>query len=136
MTDQTTPAKPRHSYVGWELPGSVRDKLLEIFPPLYPDVIAHHVTLKHGVKETYPLPTATSGRIVGTTHDNDRVQALIVEIGGDIYREDFGVYHVTWSIDRAKGAKAFHSNACISNHGFEWIETPIEITLIPMFFPS
>lgn len=136
MTDQTTPPKLQHGYVGWELPGSVRDYLLEIFQPMYPDVVAHHITFKHGVKENFPLPTAERGVIVGITHDGDKVQALIVAIDGDIYREDFGVYHITWSIDRAKGAKPFHSNACINNHGFEWIEKPIEIMLVPKFFPQ
>lgn len=132
------PAQPKlqHGYVGWELPASERDKLLELIPPLYPDVIAHHVTLKAGVKETYPLPTHTAGVIVGVSCDDERVQALIVMIDGEIYREDFGTYHITWSIDRGAGAKPFHSNACIAKHGFVRLETSVPVTLEPKFFPQ
>jgi hypothetical protein len=125
--------KPKRGFIGWELPASERNKLLELIPTLYPDVLAHHVTLKHGVKEGTPLPTETFGEVVGITHD-DRVQALVVKIDGMLLRPDFGVFHITWSIDRAQGAKPFHSNACISANGFKWLETPITISLVPKFF--
>lgn len=128
--------KPRYGYVGWELPEHERARLLAIFEPAYPDVIAHHVTLKNGVRETYPLPTQTRGEVVGVADDGHRVQALVVMIGGETHRPDHGTFHVTWSIDRGAGAKPFHSNDCIAAHGFVRLEKPIPIKLEPKFFPQ
>jgi hypothetical protein len=128
--------KPQRGYVGWELPASDREILLQIIAPLYPDVIAHHVTLKTGVTADYALPTQTFGEVVGVSCDDERVQCLIVKIDGELYRPDFGTFHITWSIDREKGAKPFHSNACIAKHGFKLINPTIPITLVPKFFPQ
>jgi hypothetical protein len=135
--DQTVTAdKPQRGYVGWELPAYDRDKLLELIPPVYTDVIAHHVTLKAGVTADYPLPTETRGEVVGVSCDDNRVQCLVVRVDGVLYRPDNGTFHITWSIDREKGAKPFHSNACIAAHGFKLIEPFVPITLVPKFFPQ
>jgi hypothetical protein len=128
--------KPLHGYVGWELPEHERTKLLEIVKPSYPDVIAHHVTFKFGVKQGYPLPTQTHGEVVGVADDGNRVQALVVTVGGDVYNADNRIMHITWSLDKAKGAKAYMSNQVIGDGNFTRLEQKIPITLEPKFFPQ
>ena len=39
---------------GWLLHLEDRDRLLALFPPAYPRVVAHHVTLKAGVRPDFP----------------------------------------------------------------------------------
>jgi hypothetical protein len=127
-------AKPAHGYVGWLLPEHEREKLLEIFKPSYPYVIAHHVTFKFGVKQGYPLPIQTHGEVVGVADDGDRVQALVVTVGGDVYNADNRIMHITWSLDKGKGAKAYMSNHVIGDGNFTRLEQKIPIQLVPMFF--
>jgi hypothetical protein len=127
-------AKPAHGYVGWLLPEHEREKLLEIFKPSYPDVIAHHVTFKFGVKQGYPLPIQTHGEVVGVVDDGDRVQALVVTVGGDVYNADNRIMHITWSLDKAKGARAHMSNRLIGDGNFTRLDQKIPIQLVPMFF--
>lgn len=108
------------SYVGWALPPEERARLLGLFWPAYPDLIAHHVTLAFPAGDR-PLPTATEGVIVGEANDGVAVQALVVEIDGSTTRPDGGTFHVTWSLDRAQGVKPVDSNRVIRAQG--WRET-------------
>ena len=117
------------AYVGWELQG--RDVLLEIFPPKHPDVLAHHVTLTMNAK--MPLPTETYGELVGIV-DQDGVQAVVVMIAGTIARPDGKVYHITWSIDREAGAKPFHANRVIAEHGYTAFLWTVPVDLVPKLF--
>ena len=103
---------------GWLLHPEDRDKLLAAFPPAYPKVIAHHVTLKAGagVRPDYPLPRDTQGFVVGAADDGAGVQALVVEIGGTTRRPDGSTYHITWSL--AAGREAVESNDAIRDRGW------------------
>jgi hypothetical protein len=54
---------------GWLLDADDRARLLERFPPAYPDVIAHHVTLSAGTSRATPLPVETAGEVLGCADD-------------------------------------------------------------------
>lgn len=123
-------------FLGWKLPESERARLLQIFKPTFPDVIADHVTFLFGVKDTLPLPSETEGRIVGYATDNERVEALIVEIGGTTARPDGRTYHVTWSIDRSKGAKPVYANEIIRTGERSDLAQPITVALVPQRFST
>jgi len=119
------------SYTGWLLPERDRAELLQRFPPVYHDVIAHHITLAMGVHE---LPTATIATVVGMVDDDEGIQALVVAVDGSMERPDGGTYHITWSVDRETfNRKPFHSNEVIAEIGWKpcW---PITINLEPMVF--
>jgi hypothetical protein len=103
-----------------------------MFPPTHPDVLAHHVTDVFGVDEEFPLPTATSGVVVGMA-DDERVQALVIEIDGDTERADGKTYHCTWSLNREAGAKPKMSNNVIATHGWRMIPR-IRVALVPARF--
>lgn len=123
------------AYIGWKLTEGDKTALMERFAPVYPDVVAHHVTLDIGkhTKEA-PLPTAETGRVVGIADDGKGIQALVVEIDGSTDRPDplGGTYHVTWSMDEAGGYSAKMSNDAIAE-GWTPVE-PVSITLVPTFF--
>lgn len=114
------------SYIGWKLPESERERLLDIFPATYVDVIAHHVTLRMG---DGALPEPVEAAVVGIVDDGKGVQALVVTIDGTYRRPDGKIYHITWSIDRAAGRKPVHSNEVIAQ-GFKLFE-PLPIRVEP-----
>lgn len=128
--------KDIYGYTAWELPEHEREKLLKLIPPAYPDVVAHHVTDQFGVISPTPLSDITSATIVGVSDDGEGVQALVVSVGGTVRRHDGKVYHITWSLDRAAGAKPYDSNRVIEQHGVTRIVSPIGIELTPKFFPN
>jgi hypothetical protein len=123
----------KKGYLGWELPLEIRDALLEKFPPNYPNVVAHHCTLKFGVGANAPLPTETSAVVVGVADDNNGVQALVLSIAGTTTRPDGSTYHITWSLN--SGRKPVESNTVIQRFGWTPASPFTRIPLIPKFFP-
>lgn len=119
---------------GWKLPLADRECLLARFAPLYPDVIADHVTLRTGTDGGTPLPPQMHGEIV-EIDDGAGVQALVVRIGGTTRREDGSTYHITWSLDRSQGRRAVESNIVIAQRGWRTLAEPIALALIPAHFP-
>jgi hypothetical protein len=130
MTTHSTNSK---GYVGWLLPAHEREMLLKIIPAHYERLIAHHCTLQFGVDSLHPLPTQHQAEVLGVADDAAGVQALVLRIGGSVFRPDHSVYHVTWSL--AAGRQAVESNAVIQSHGYTsmWPQTVIDLE--PSFFP-
>jgi hypothetical protein len=120
-------------YTGWLLPDNERSKLLALFNPNYPDVIAHHITDKSGVKSNWPLPVETTGIVVGIADNGESLQALVVSINGSVNRPDGSFYHITWSLDRSNGMKPVMSNDLLKQ-GWDSVP-PISISITPTFFP-
>jgi hypothetical protein len=98
--------------------------------PVYPDVVAHHVTLEAKALAGVPLPSETMGEIVGEADDGRGVQAIVVRIGGTTDRPGGSTYHITWSVDRSRGRKPVESNDVIRKHGWK-VCAPIPISLKP-----
>jgi len=117
---------------GWKLPAADRARLLARIAPIFPDVVADHVTLQ--VSGDPPLPHETAGEVVGVTDDGEGVQALVVRIGGTTDRPDGSTYHITWSLDRGKGRQAKESNDVIAARGWRPLEPPEPIALRPARF--
>ncbi len=117
--------------IGWKLDRADRERLLARFRPVYPDLIADHVTLEAQACSDAPLPDESSGQIVGEADDRQGVQALVVRIGGTTDRPNGGTYHITWSLDRAKGRRASDSNQVIARLGWTPLAEPVAIGLQP-----
>ncbi len=107
---------------------------MAVFPPAYPRVVAHHVTLKAGVRPDHPLPGDTECFVVGLADDGAGVQALVVEIGGTTQRPDGSTYHVTWSL--ADGREAVESNDVIRKRGWTATTQRHRVRLEPKVFSS
>jgi hypothetical protein len=118
-------------YTGWLIPEGERHRLLSMFEPKYPDVIAHHITLLHGVKKTVALPTETEALLVGICDDGRSLEALVFSINGTHIRPDGSTYHCTWSLDEASGRKAKDSNTLIKERGFTPFKIRTPVTILP-----
>ncbi len=116
-------------YIAYRFNDQTRHRLAELFPPKYPEFVGHHITLKFAKKDA-PLPEMPqSARIVGYADNGEGLEALVVEIDRTINRPDGGIFHITWSLDRAKGFKPVDSNHLV-RQGFQRID-PIEIMIVP-----
>lgn len=113
------------AYLAYELDGKSRASLLEKFPPKFPDVVAHHITIKHGVKQGDPPPEAEAVKVVGYASD-ESLECAVVEVGGTTERPDGNTYHITLSLDRSKGRKPVDSNELLAQ-GWQQVEPfPVE----------
>ncbi|HVF36703.1 MAG TPA: hypothetical protein VNA29_02030 [Sphingomicrobium sp.] len=91
------------------------------------------MTLKTNAEGT-PLPPAAASEIVGRADDGDSLECLVVTINGTTDRPDGSTFHITWSLDKAKGRKARESNDLIRQQGWEVIEQPLPVRLEPARF--
>jgi len=109
---------------GWKLDRSERERLLADHPPVYPNVVADHVTLK-----PFDLTPAEAVKaaIVGRTDDEKGVEAYVVTIDGSVDRPDGSIYHITWSL--AEGRQARESNDVLKERGWKELDHPIPVTL-------
>jgi hypothetical protein len=104
----------QHMYLAYEIEKTSREKLLVQFPPKYPDVICHHVTLQFPASADSQLPDWPGKcEVIGYADSGDGLEVLVVEIDGNAIRPDGQLFHVTHSLDRSKGKKPFHSNELI-----------------------
>jgi len=124
-------SEPKKRVLGWTLTEESRAQLLKAFPPRYPDIIADHITLASGADQHAPRPTGDSGEVIGRADDGEGVEALVVRIAGTSNRPDGGTYHITWSLDAARGRTAKQSNDVIREHGWTALPEPAPIHLKP-----
>jgi hypothetical protein len=116
---------------GWKLDRRERKHLLARFPPVWPDVVADHVTLDAQARTGTAPPDANRAEIVGVIDDGDGLQAMVVSIDGTTDRPDGSTYHITWSLDRSKGRQPVESNRVIADRGWRPLDSPVPIRLIP-----
>ena len=121
------------SVIGWKLDRTMRDELLEKFPPRYADADADHVTLQIRAWRQ-PLPPEVDATIVGRADDGDSLEAMVVRIDGCIDRPDGSVFHITWSLDRSMGRMARESYDLLKERGWHRLKHPIPISLDPARF--
>jgi len=125
-------AKPG-TVIGWKLDRSQRGDLLERFPPRYSDVDADHVTLRtNAIRD--PLPPEVDARIIGRADDGDSLEAMVVRIDGTTDRPGGSIFHITWSLDKARGRQPRESNDLLKDRGWHRIEQPVPIRIDPARF--
>ena len=122
------------SVIGWKLDRNAREELLQRFPPRYPETIADHVTLQSNAK-TEPLPPPVDARIVGRADDGDSLEAMVVAIEGSVDRPDGSIFHITWSLDAARGRRAKETNKLIQERGWRKFDESISVRIEPARFP-
>ena len=118
-------------YTGYLLTEKSKTALMEMFPPLYPDVVAHHITETFGIKDA-PVPDKPdSVNVVGYIDNGKSVEGLLIEINGSTVRNSGNKYHITWSLDR-KIAEPVDTNKYTDSATMLDVKIPIEVT--PKYF--
>ena len=118
----------KSGYTAYKLSDSSRHDLLQHFKPKYPEVIAHHITYKFPAKSTDELPPDVKEAHVIGYENGDGIEAVVVEINGSTKRPDGKLYHITLSLDRAKGKKPVHSNDLVNKNFQHVARIPIHLT--------
>ena len=114
--------------LGWKLDLEDRERLLERFPPAYPETVADHVTWGRKSKAP-PMPPAGTAVVIGRADDSEGVEALVVEVGGTSRRWDGGTFHITWSLGAGREAK--ESNDVIAARGWQPVIGRPAVALTP-----
>jgi hypothetical protein len=123
----------RGTVTGWKLPPVERELLLRRFAPKYENIVADHVTLRTGTTAETPLPhLPENSRVVGYADDGRSLECLVVEIDGTTERPDGSTFHITWSLGASRRAR--ESNDVLRDRGWEYVEVPIPLELIPARF--
>jgi hypothetical protein len=118
--------------IGWKLDPDQRAELLLQFPPLYPNVVADHVTLQRTAADA-PLPGEAEAEIVGRADDGQGVEAMVVRLNRTTDRPDGSTYHITWSL--ADGRSARESNDVIAASGWTSFDLSMPVILAPARWP-
>jgi hypothetical protein len=118
--------------IGWKLDPDQRNELLQQFPPVYPEVVADHVTLRRA-EDAAPLPEEAEAEIVGRADDRAGVEAMVVRLNGTTDRPDGSTYHITWSLAEGRGAR--ESNDVIAAIGWTPLDLPMPVLLAPARWP-
>ena len=117
--------------IGWKLDIQERTRLLEIFPPAWPHVIADHVTLGTSDSVKIELHSEVKALIVGEADDGIGLQALVVAINGTHERPDGGTFHITWSLDSNAGRRPVESNEVLAKIGWHLLVSSIPVCVMP-----
>lgn len=138
--------------IAYEVSAEDEKLLLHHFPAKYPTVRANHITISGGNADS-SLPPPAHVEIIGYADDGNGVEALVVKVNGEEFRETDGRrYHITMSYDPEKMAPAefdiepdpvkkkskpyggVHSNGLIEQRGYREVSLPFTLTMEAKFY--
>lgn len=114
-------------YSCYTLTPQSKEHLRNKYPPKYPRFIGDHVTVQFGGNPTKPKEL-DSVQIVGYADDGSGCECFLVSVEGSTERPSGGLFHLTWSIDPARGVKPKDSNGVVRDAD---PITPITVRVIP-----
>lgn len=118
-------------YSGWELTTEAREELIKKYPPLYSNVVCHHITYEYGPEAK--LPPKAKVEVVGRTTSMIGLDVLIVKINGSFVREhNDSIYHITLSL--GQGKRPVDSNRAAKEGLWVIDEAPFEVEATPKQF--
>lgn len=120
--------KMSNKYTAYVLTDSARAALLEKFPPKYPKVIAHHVTIQFGVPADTEVPAPANVKVIGYADSGDGLEALVCSVDGSPERPDGKRWHITWSLDPTKYSPVDSNKLLAANKFKLTLSTPVQTT--------
>lgn len=119
-------SNPSNLYRAYPLTIQDRQKLLLLFVPTHPVVIADHISAQalstlHLVKEG-----AATGEVIGHA-DHEGLQILVVSVNGVELTGDGTPFHISWSAEQ--DAKTRESGAVVKRNGFTRFTQSIPLDL-------
>lgn len=123
-----TYVNPRSTYRAYMLKDADRERLLQMFPPTHPRVIADHISaeslnMMHLVKDG-----PAKAEVIGYA-DHEGVQSLIVRVNGKELTGNGTPFHISWSSN--PGVKVGGTGNIVRRYGYTKLDKPI-----PLDFPD
>lgn len=115
------------AYSGWKLTDVCRADLLQRFTPTHPDLICHHITHIFGSDE---VPPVADLHIIGYSC-NEGIDCFVVSVDDKCIRPDGKIYHLTFSLDSAKGFKPVMSNDLLMKNTWTHLKDAIYLDVEP-----
>ena len=106
-----------HSYNAYILSEKIRQKLLNIFPPLFSTTKAHHSTYNYGAKGLEDISPLKSIELTHHITDGHGLEVLVLKIDGATLNKNGNPFHVTWSMDS-------NLEVCADLHAYLALDTP------------
>jgi hypothetical protein len=108
----------KSKYLAIILPEHVKERVLKLQPPSFEVVLAHHITIQYDISkldedELDQWLTDSNSLVAVGYAENDRIQAIVVAVGGIIERPDGRIFHVT--VSHARGAAPRDSNELLED---------------------
>ena len=119
------------SYSGYLLTDASRAKLIEAFPPMYDDVIAHHITWKFPSDE---MPPESFKAYINGYGIDEKVEAVSVVLQNSILCPNSTPFHITLSVNRDAGGKPAMSKLLEYNFYAVEFENTIVLEIVPQIF--
>ena len=126
------PSNPPNLYRAYPLTIQDRQKLLLLFVPTHPVIIADHISAQalstlHLVKEG-----PATGEVIGHA-DHEGLQILVVSVNGDELTGDGTPFHISWSAEQ--DAKTRQSGAVVKRNGFtRFVQSiPLDLSAGPSY---
>lgn len=123
---ETSSTNPKNVYRAYPLTVADREKLLSMFPPTHPRVIADHISAQALDRMDMVKEGPAEGEVVGIV-DKDGVQSLVVSINGTVETASGTPFHISWSSD--PGVKTGGTGQVVRKHGYVKLDKPIPLDL-------
>jgi hypothetical protein len=109
------------------IPASLRETLLGLFPPAFPDVYCRHVTLAYGVPQDHLVDDREREVLCYAYHRDDYTDAILVLVDGRQYQPDRPgdkwrrPFHITLST--VAGVSPVKAGFVRDTANVHWVET-------------
>lgn len=109
-------------YVAFVLSDESKQQVLRQFPPSFPDVYAHHVTLEFNVTNSYSRIVWYEDITVNVIgyKKGAHIETLLVTVDGKRKKPTGDFYHLTLSLDRSSGKCPKDSNELLRKTAFKF----------------
>lgn len=121
-------------YIAYVLSDSLKDELLKMFPPRHDTIYAHHITALYNVSSDVVVMPISSCSII-KRGVNDTIETLFIKINGVTRRSDGKKFHITWSLNKASGARPSQSNSILLKD-IEYLQNEVIIENPSEYFKS
>ena len=90
----------KQPYAALQLSEESKEQLLAAFPPQYGYIALDHITVQYGTDDKAALIDPDTIEVIGRATDGKGIEALLVKIDGQSFRDDGNPWHITLSYDK------------------------------------
>lgn len=90
----------KQPYAALQISEESKAQLLAVFPPQYGYIALDHITIQYGTEDKAALINPDTIEVLGRADDGKGIEALLVRIDGQSFRDDGNPWHITLSYNK------------------------------------